>query len=186
MAEARVPNPLVEQFRRGGIPKDLRLVAAQGALPLKPEDLVELLLLLVGDREEEIRTTASASLAARTAEELLPIFKERSTPPAILGWGLVERKEFIRRHRQRHFHGFDVHPRQMTAMLHPLLPPRRFDENPPHRFRSGRKEMRPVFELLPSQPQPRFMHQCRGLQRMAGLLAGHPGTGELTKFFVHR
>jgi hypothetical protein len=93
MAEARVPNPLVEQFRRGGIPKDLRLVAAQGALPLKPEDLVELLLLLVADREEEIRTTASASLAARTLEELLPIFKERSTPPAILGWGLVERKE---------------------------------------------------------------------------------------------
>jgi hypothetical protein len=93
MAEARVSNPLVEQFRRGGIPKDLRLVAAQGALPLKPDDLVELLLLLVADRDEEIRTTASASLAARSVEELLPIFKERSTPPAVLGWGLVERKE---------------------------------------------------------------------------------------------
>ena len=43
MSEARATNPLVDQFRKGGVPKELRLMAAQGALPLKPEDLVELL-----------------------------------------------------------------------------------------------------------------------------------------------
>jgi hypothetical protein len=93
MAEDRVPNPLVQQFRRGGIPKDLRLVAAQGALPLKPDDLVELLHLLVSDRDEEVRTSATASLMARPVAELLPIFRERSTPVTVLGWGLVNRKE---------------------------------------------------------------------------------------------
>lgn len=93
MADARVPNPLVEQFRRGGIPKDLRLIAAQGALPLKPEDLVELLHLLLSDREQDIRSAATASLAARTSEELLPLFKERSTPAAVLAWGLAQRTE---------------------------------------------------------------------------------------------
>jgi len=89
MAEARVPNPLVEQFRRGGIPKDLRLMAAQGALPLKPEDLIELLHLLLSDPDEGIRTTSEASLASRSVDELLPMFRERSTPPSILAWGLL-------------------------------------------------------------------------------------------------
>lgn len=93
MAEARVPNPLVEQFRRGRIPKDLRRVAAQGALPLKPEDLVELLHLLLADPDQEIRTAAASSLAARPVAELLPIFTDRATPPPVLGWGLVHRKE---------------------------------------------------------------------------------------------
>ncbi len=30
MAEARPPNPLVEQFRRGGVARELRLIAAAG------------------------------------------------------------------------------------------------------------------------------------------------------------
>ena len=34
MADSRVSNPLVEQFRRGGVPRELRLMAAQGALQL--------------------------------------------------------------------------------------------------------------------------------------------------------
>jgi len=42
MADTRPTNPLVDQFRRGGVPRDLRLMAAQGLLPLKPEDLVEM------------------------------------------------------------------------------------------------------------------------------------------------
>ena len=32
MAETRASNPLVDQFRKGGVPKELRLMAAQGAL----------------------------------------------------------------------------------------------------------------------------------------------------------
>ncbi len=93
MSEARVTNPLVEQFRRGGVPKELRLLAAQGALPLKPEDVLELLTDLLHDAEKEIRDTAGASLAGFPREEFLPILKSRETPPAILAWGVTYRSE---------------------------------------------------------------------------------------------
>ena len=62
MAETRATNPLIEQFRRGGVPRDLRLMAAQGLLPLKPEDVVELWVDLLGDPDEGIRDAARRSL----------------------------------------------------------------------------------------------------------------------------
>jgi hypothetical protein len=93
MAETRVANPLIGQFRRGGIPRELRLMAAQGALPLKPEDLVELLHFLVDDDDSDVAASAHATLVAMPPEELLAIFKDRQTLPAILGWGLANRLE---------------------------------------------------------------------------------------------
>jgi hypothetical protein len=93
MAETRATNPLVEQFRKGGVPPELRLMAAQGALPLKPVDLMELLHHLLSDREEQVRTTATATLGAMPGEEVLPIVKDRSTPPGVLAWALANRKE---------------------------------------------------------------------------------------------
>jgi hypothetical protein len=89
----RAGNPLVDQFRRGGVPKDLRLMAAQGLLPLKPEDLVELLILLLGDSEEGVRNAAQASLAAMPAGDMQAILKSRDTPAAVLAWGLANREE---------------------------------------------------------------------------------------------
>ena len=93
MAEARVPNPLVEQFRKGAIPADLRLLAAQGALPLLPADLIELLHLLTRDREPKIRETAVATLRGIPPAEMLPIAKDRLTTVAVLDWILVQRDE---------------------------------------------------------------------------------------------
>src|SRR5262245_47023786 len=93
MAEVRVSNPLVEQFKVGTVPKDLRLMAAQGALPLGPVDLLELLVCLLGDREAEIVEQATATLVAFDHAELLPISKDRSSPPAVLAWVLGNRTE---------------------------------------------------------------------------------------------
>ncbi len=93
MAEARVPNPLVDQFRKGGIPKDLRMMAAQGALPLKPTDLVELLHFLLADQEPDVAETASGALAKLPVDEIQPICVDRTTPPHVLGWLLGNRKE---------------------------------------------------------------------------------------------
>ena len=73
MREARVTNPLVEQFRRGGVPNELRLMAAQGALPLKPEDLVELLTdLLARPRGRGAGGGAGSRLAGFPARSSLP------------------------------------------------------------------------------------------------------------------
>jgi hypothetical protein len=93
MGEARVTNPLVEEFRVGRVPKDLRLMAAQGALPLKTTDLVELLYYLLKDRDDDVKKTAMETLRALPASELIPLFKDRETPPALLGWGLANREE---------------------------------------------------------------------------------------------
>lgn len=93
MAEARSLNPLVEQFRRGGVAREMRLMAAQGVLPLKPEDLVELWTNLVGDPDEGVRSAAEGSLEGFPASELQPILKSRDTPPGVLAWAVAHRPE---------------------------------------------------------------------------------------------
>jgi hypothetical protein len=93
MSETRATNPLVAQFRRGGVARDLRLMAAQGLLPLKPEDLLELWTGLVADEDEAIRVAAEGSLKAFTAAELLPILKSRETPVPVLSWAVSNRAE---------------------------------------------------------------------------------------------
>ena len=71
----------------------LRLSAAQGALPLKPEDAVELWTDLTRDPEEEVKQSALASLYAFGAAEFLPILKSRETPASVLSWALNHRPE---------------------------------------------------------------------------------------------
>jgi hypothetical protein len=93
MAETRATNPLVAQFRRGGVARDLRLMAAQGLLPLKPEDLLELWTGLVADEDEAVRVAAEGSLKAFPAAELLPILKSRETPVPVLSWAVSNRAE---------------------------------------------------------------------------------------------
>jgi hypothetical protein len=93
MADARPTNPLVEQFRRGGVARDLRLMAAQGLLPLKPEDLLELWTELVRDGDEGVREAAEKSLGSFPAAELLPVLKSRDTAAGVLSWAVTHRPE---------------------------------------------------------------------------------------------
>ncbi len=93
MSEAHIVNPLVQQFKRGQVPRDLRLLAAQGALPLKPVDLLELLLLLWKDADAEVADAAGGSLAEVSADELVGLLREKNTPPQILAWALENRSE---------------------------------------------------------------------------------------------
>jgi hypothetical protein len=93
MAESRATNPLVEQFRRGGVARELRLMAAQGLLPLKPEDLIEMWTDLVRDPDEGVRAAADKSLSSFPAADLQPILKSRDTPPSVLSWAVTHRKE---------------------------------------------------------------------------------------------
>ena len=93
MADARVANPLVEQFRRGAVPRDLRLMAAQGLLPLKPDDLLELWTDLLSDAYADVNAAAQASLASYPAQELAPVLKSRETPATVLSWAVAQRPE---------------------------------------------------------------------------------------------
>jgi hypothetical protein len=93
MPDTRVTNPLVDQFKKGGIPIDLRLMAAQGALPLTPADLVELLHHLLRDADSRVKQAASTSLTTMPADALLPLAKDRGTPTEVLAWILVYRED---------------------------------------------------------------------------------------------
>jgi hypothetical protein len=94
MSDARATNPLVDQFRRGGVARDLRMMAAQGLLPLKPEDLLELWAHLErNDADEGVREAATGSMTGFPMADLLPIVRNRATPPEVLAWVAAHRSE---------------------------------------------------------------------------------------------
>lgn len=93
MGEGRATNPLVDQFRRGGVPRELRLMAAQGLLPLNPVDFTELLHHLLADSDASIRETAGATLGGIPEGEMLALLRDRETPTGVLAWGLANRAE---------------------------------------------------------------------------------------------
>jgi hypothetical protein len=93
MGEGRAINPLVDQFRRGSVPRELRLMAAQGLLPLNPVDVTELLHHLLSDSDAIIRETAAATLGAIPEAEMLALLKDRETPAGVLAWALANRTE---------------------------------------------------------------------------------------------
>jgi hypothetical protein len=81
-----VSSPLVNQFRKGGITREVRLTAASGALPLTPYDQVELLFLLTRDSDDEVAGKATESLLAQNPAELVNVLKEQSLPPEALAF----------------------------------------------------------------------------------------------------
>jgi hypothetical protein len=93
MAEGRAVNPLVDQFRRGSVPRELRLMAAQGLLPLNPVDFTDLLEHLLSDSDETIRQTAGKTLGEIPPADMLALLKDRDTPAGVLAWGLANRPE---------------------------------------------------------------------------------------------
>ena len=79
-------SPLVTQFRRGGVSRDVRLTAASGALPLSPADQVELLFLLTRDKDDEVSQQAESSLQAMDDASLVTVLKEEATSVDVLAF----------------------------------------------------------------------------------------------------
>jgi len=78
--ESGFKTPLLDSFRRGEAPRDLRLLAAQGVLAPRAHEQLSLLILLVQDTDAEIAATAEATLTAIPAEAL-SAFLGRSDVP---------------------------------------------------------------------------------------------------------
>ena len=93
MADTRETNPLVDQIRRGGVPLEVRMMAAEGALPLKPEDLVDLLELMHRDPLVEVASLATKTFTEMGVETLFPLVKARDASLAILAWTLEVRSD---------------------------------------------------------------------------------------------
>src|SRR6185295_10483299 len=68
--EAGYRTPLLDFFRRGEVARDIRLLAAQGALAPRAHEQLGLLMLLVSDVDPEIARSAEATLQAIPRDSL--------------------------------------------------------------------------------------------------------------------
>jgi hypothetical protein len=74
-------SPLIDFFRRGEVARDVRLLAAQGALAPRAHEQLALLILLADDPDPVIAVNANATLDALPVEPL-QAFLARSDVPA--------------------------------------------------------------------------------------------------------
>ena len=81
--DASFRTPLVDCFRRGEVTRDVRLLAARGALAPRAHEQLILLVLLVADPDEAVAATAEATIA-RIPAEALAAFLARSDVSADL------------------------------------------------------------------------------------------------------
>ncbi|MFB3852538.1 MAG: hypothetical protein ACE148_01800 [Vicinamibacterales bacterium] len=95
MADLSSQSPLVEMFRRGEVPDDVRMMAAKGALAPRASEQLALLVILATDRDAAIRQEAEktieklppAAVAAFLArsdagQEVRAFFKAKGIEPA--------------------------------------------------------------------------------------------------------
>lgn len=74
------PTPLFDCFKRGEVARDVRLLAAEGALAPRASEQLAILVLLLEDPDPEIRQVADATLN-RIPVEALRSFLARSDVP---------------------------------------------------------------------------------------------------------
>jgi hypothetical protein len=74
------PTPLLDFFKRGEVDRDTRLLAAQGGLAPRAQEQLAILVLLVEDRDREVRETAEETLN-RIPLEALQSFLARADVP---------------------------------------------------------------------------------------------------------
>jgi hypothetical protein len=63
-------TPLLDFFKRGDVERDLRLLAARGALAPRAHEQLGLLMLCTADRDAEVASTAEATLSAIPVQSL--------------------------------------------------------------------------------------------------------------------
>jgi hypothetical protein len=88
--EAGLRTPLLDAFRRGGVARDLRELAARGAFAPRPLEQLGLLALLTSDDDAGIRELAESTLASIPAETLAAFIARSDVP-------LELREFFVRR-----------------------------------------------------------------------------------------
>ena len=73
-------SPLIDFFRRGEVARDVRLLAAQGALAPRAQEQLALLVLLADDPDPDIARATAATLDALPLEPLRAFLARPDTP----------------------------------------------------------------------------------------------------------
>ena len=80
MPDPGLRSPLVDFFRRGEVARDVRLLAAQGALAPRAQEQLALLVLLADDPDPEVARAAAATLDALPLEPLQSFLARSDVP----------------------------------------------------------------------------------------------------------
>jgi hypothetical protein len=83
-AEKTSTNPVVQAVISGRAPRQARVAAARGLLPLSQGDMLEVLVALVADEDAEISDSAGEALASQESVALLEAAQSAETSPAVL------------------------------------------------------------------------------------------------------
>jgi hypothetical protein len=73
-------TPLLDFFRRGEAARDLRLLAAEGAVAPRPVEQLGLLAYLTTDADAEVRATAERTIAKLPASAVVAVVSRADTP----------------------------------------------------------------------------------------------------------
>jgi hypothetical protein len=74
------PTPLLDLFKRGEVDRDVRMQAAAGALAPRAHEQLAILVLLIEDRDPEIRATADETLNKIPEASLRAFLARRDVP----------------------------------------------------------------------------------------------------------
>jgi len=77
-------NPLVAALLQGTAPRPLRISAARGVLPLARAEQFNILVVLLGDEDEEIRHEAASRLGSFPEGEVLSMLGDPAATPTVL------------------------------------------------------------------------------------------------------
>ena len=75
---------LIEGILQGKVPRQVRLFAAQGLLPVSREDLLSIQTLLSSDPDEELAQVARASIGNEEEKTILDWIRDHSPDPLVL------------------------------------------------------------------------------------------------------
>lgn len=81
MAENETVETLLKGIRSGQVPRQVRVFAAQGLLPIAREDLLRMQVLLTSDPDEEIAALAASSLQQEDEAFLASFVRETELDP---------------------------------------------------------------------------------------------------------
>jgi hypothetical protein len=73
-------SPLIDFFRRGEVARDVRMLAAQGAMAPRATEQLALLVLLSDDPDREVARTADATIGALPVDALRAFLGRPDTP----------------------------------------------------------------------------------------------------------
>jgi hypothetical protein len=78
--DAGLRTPLLDSFRHGDVPREVRLLAAGGALAPRPLEQLGLLMLLSKDSDAEVSATAERTLATLPAARVAAVLARSDAP----------------------------------------------------------------------------------------------------------